>query len=122
MALTFLATAMVGAVAIRLLDSSTFPSIGLAVWWAVQTVTTVGYGDVVPTSDVGRGVAMFEMVVGVSFVSFLTAAVTSTIVRRDQAAVDEAQFAQQRDESERVIAAIEQLNARLDRIEASLKG
>ena len=32
----------------RLLDPSEYPSIGRGLWWAIQTVTTVGYGDVTP--------------------------------------------------------------------------
>jgi hypothetical protein len=43
LAITFVGLAFGGAVAIRLLDEDSFPSFGLAVWWALQTVTTVGY-------------------------------------------------------------------------------
>ena len=38
----------------RFADSDNFPSVGLAMWWALQTVTTVGYGGVVPTTVFGR--------------------------------------------------------------------
>ena len=82
LALTFLGLALVGAIVIRLADSHDFPSLGLAVWWALQTVTTVGYGDVVPTSDVGRVIGGIEMVLGVSFFAFLTASVTSSVTQR----------------------------------------
>ena len=82
LALTFLGLALVGAIVIRLADTHDFPSLGLAVWWALQTVTTVGYGDVVPTSDVGRVIGGIEMVLGVSFFAFLTASVTSSVTQR----------------------------------------
>ena len=82
LALTFLGLALVGAIVIRLADGKNFPSLGLAVWWALQTVTTVGYGDVVPTSDVGRVIGGIEMVLGVSFFAFLTASVTSSVTQR----------------------------------------
>ena len=82
LALTFLGLALVGAIVIRLADGQNFPSLGLAVWWALQTVTTVGYGDVVPTSDVGRVIGGIEMVLGVSFFAFLTASVTSSVTQR----------------------------------------
>ena len=82
LALTFLGLALVGAIVIRLADTHDFPSLGLAVWWALQTVTTVGYGDIVPTSDVGRVIGGIEMVLGVSFFAFLTASVTSSVTQR----------------------------------------
>jgi voltage-gated potassium channel len=85
LATTFLGLSFVGAIVIRIFDHQDFPSLGLAVWWALQTVTTVGYGDVVPKTDVGRVVGGVEMVLGVSFFTFLTAGVTSTVIRRASA-------------------------------------
>jgi voltage-gated potassium channel Kch len=93
LAATLLGLALVGAVAMRIADEHNFPSLGLAFWWALETVTTVGYGDVVPTNDIGRLVASVEMVLGISFVALLTAGVTSTVVRRDEAAAEEAERA-----------------------------
>jgi voltage-gated potassium channel len=66
----------------RIADPHNFPSFGLAVWWALQTITTVGYGDVVPTTALGKVVGSVEMVIGVSFIAFLTAGVTSTVIQR----------------------------------------
>jgi len=37
-----------------------------AVWWTVSTVTTVGYGDIVPVTDVGKIIAVFYMIFGIS--------------------------------------------------------
>jgi voltage-gated potassium channel len=85
LAITFLALSLVGAIVMRIADPHNFTSLGLAIWWAVQTVTTVGYGDVVPTNAVGRLVGGIEMVIGVSFVAFLTAGVTSTVIQRGEA-------------------------------------
>jgi voltage-gated potassium channel len=73
LALAFVALGFVGAIVMRLADPHNFPSIGLAFWWAIQTITTVGYGDHVPTTGTGRLVAGVEMVLGVSFIAFLTA-------------------------------------------------
>ena len=64
-----------------------FPTIGLALWWAVMTVTTVGYGDIVPTTTPGRIVASGLMVVGFASLSLLTGFVASLLVHR-RAAVD----------------------------------
>jgi voltage-gated potassium channel len=87
LALSFLGLAFLGAVVIWLLDKQDFASFGDAVWWALQTVTTVGYGDVVPKAGTGRVVGGIEMVLGVSFITFLTAGVTSTVIRRSQEAI-----------------------------------
>jgi voltage-gated potassium channel len=63
---------------------NSFDSFGDALWWAAQTVTTVGYGDVVPQTDGGRFVAVFVMVFGLAVVSLVTAIVTSGFVARAQ--------------------------------------
>ena len=85
LAVTFVLLSLVGAVVERIVDPHDFPSLGLALWWSLQTVTTVGYGDVVPTTNVGRLVGGIELVLGVSFIAFLTAGVTSTVVERSRA-------------------------------------
>ena len=59
-----------------------FDTFGKSLWWAVQTVTTVGYGDEVPQTSTGKGLAALLMVVGVAFVSVLTATVTAGLVER----------------------------------------
>src|SRR5215831_1242852 len=84
LALTFLALAFVGAIVIRIVDEHDFHSFGLAFWWALQTVTTVGYGDVVPTTRTGQVIGGVEMVLGISFITLLVAGVTSTVIERRQ--------------------------------------
>jgi voltage-gated potassium channel len=69
-----------------LLDREDFPTLGLALWWAVSTVTTVGYGDVVPKEPVGRGIASALMIFGYASLSLLTGIVASTLVARRSAA------------------------------------
>lgn len=61
-------------------DPKNFPNIGVGMWWAIQTVTTVGYGDAVPTSTVGRLVAAVVMLAGIGFLTVVTAAITSTFI------------------------------------------
>ena len=63
-------------------DHQSFPSVGLGLWWAVQTVTTVGYGDYVPHNVVGRVVATLVMLGGIGFVTVITAAIPSGFVAR----------------------------------------
>ncbi len=84
LSVTFLLLAFAGAVIIRVADPHDFHTFGSAVWWSLQTVTTVGYGDVVPTTVFGRVVGGVLMVFGVSFIAFLTAGVTSTVIQRAQ--------------------------------------
>ncbi len=84
-------------------------------WWAVQTVTTVGYGDHVPVSVAGRIVASFVMLVGIGFVTVITASITGAFVersRRQGAAV----LRNPTDEQQ-----LEEIIGRLERIEASLR-
>src|ERR1044072_6716925 len=46
------------------LDRSDFPSIGISIWWALQTVTTVGYGDFVPHNTEGRIIGSLALLGG----------------------------------------------------------
>ena len=96
-------------------DHENYPSVGSGLWWAVQTVTTVGYGDNVPVTLAGQLVAVLVMLLGIGFLTVITAAITSTFVsrsRREQAPSDaETAMAEQ----------FRQLNSRLERIEAALR-
>jgi voltage-gated potassium channel len=69
-------------------DRKTFTSVWLGMWWALQTVTTVGYGDVVPHQAIGKVIASLLMLGGLSLIAVLTAAVTSGFVSRAQAGKD----------------------------------
>jgi voltage-gated potassium channel len=103
-----LSLAFVAAVLERLVD----PAMGDfadALWWAIVTVTTVGYGDVIPTSTSGRVIASFLMVAGVSAIPITTSLVVSVFVSRAQA--------QQRAHDAELRA---ELMARLERIEQAL--
>ena len=82
-----------------------------ALWWAIVTVTTVGYGDVVPSSGAGRIIAGLLMLAGVSAIPITTSLVVSVFVARLQAD-DRARNAEARDE----------IITRLDRIERTLEG
>jgi voltage-gated potassium channel len=64
------------------------PDIGVGdgLYWAVTTVTTVGYGDVVPTTDAGKALAVYVMLTGAAFLAVLTGAIAQRFVLRWQAA------------------------------------
>jgi len=53
-----------------------------ALWWCVATVTTVGYGDIVPVSKIGRIVALFYMFFGISMIAILLSVITNTFYKR----------------------------------------
>jgi voltage-gated potassium channel len=61
-----------------------------ALWWASTTIATVGYGDIAPVTGVGRIVAVFTMVVGISTFAVVTAKVAEFLVRSDRADASDA--------------------------------
>lgn len=67
---TLLVTVACGAV-MRVVDSSEFNSVWLGLWWAVQTVTTVGYGDIVPQTSAGRFAGVAIMFTGIAILGVL---------------------------------------------------
>jgi voltage-gated potassium channel Kch len=112
---------IVGGVAVWLLDREEYPNLGRALWFTLQTVTTVGYGDVTPTSAVGRAVGAIVMLVGIGFITIITASITSTFVaaaRRREARASEAAGAEGVGPTEEALA---EVAARLDRIEQALE-
>jgi voltage-gated potassium channel len=65
-------------------DTGDFDSVWDGIWWAVVTVTTVGYGDIYPHTTPGRIVAIVVMFVGIGFLSVLTAAIASRFVKTER--------------------------------------
>jgi voltage-gated potassium channel len=68
----------------RAVEPETFGTMGEAAWWALQTVSTVGYGDVVPKSGDGRLLGAALMLLGVAFVPALTSIVVAVLIARVQ--------------------------------------
>jgi voltage-gated potassium channel len=54
-------------------DANEFPNVWDSVWWAIVTVTTVGYGDFYPKDVEGRLIAIVVILFGIGFLSVLTA-------------------------------------------------
>jgi voltage-gated potassium channel len=75
---------VVGGAAQHTVAAGEFKNLWDGIWWAVVTVTTVGYGDLYPKSVGGRLVGMALMFVGIGFLSLLTAAVASRFVREER--------------------------------------
>ena len=111
-AFTVLVT-VVGGILERVLDHQEYPTIGRGLWFALQTVTTVGYGDVTPHRSIGRFIAAVVMLSGLGFLAVITAAVTATLVESSRR-----RFAAQSDLDDS--RQLDQIDQRLARIEATL--
>jgi voltage-gated potassium channel len=125
-ALTTVATICFGLL-MTAIDHKNFTTVWLGLWWAVQTVTTVGYGDHVPTNAAGMVVAALVMLLGLAFLSVVTAAITSSFVARatepktrrgGDAPASEPEASDVRERLDRMEADIV---GRLDRMEALLR-
>jgi voltage-gated potassium channel len=77
------------------------------VWWAVVTVTTVGYGDTFPETDAGRAIAVVVMLVGIGFVAVLTAAAAERFMRGREAEQQRIEVQERLDEIAARLAALE---------------
>jgi voltage-gated potassium channel len=75
---------LVGSVLVRAIEPDQFDTEGDAAWWALQTVSTVGYGDVVPESRGGRSVGAVLMLLGVAFVPAVTSIVIAVLIAQLQ--------------------------------------
>ena len=87
-ALTTVFIAYIAAVQItiteRAVAGSNIKNFSDGLWWAITTVTTVGYGDRYPTTTQGRFLAVLLMVAGISLVGVITASVASWFVKMSQ--------------------------------------
>jgi voltage-gated potassium channel len=107
------AVTIISAVLIHFTDPKNFPNIGAGLWWAIQTVTTVGYGDLVPASTLGRLVAALVMLVGIGFLTVITASITSTFIETARRRIEGTA-------TDALTAKLDQIAARLDAIETRL--
>ena len=81
------ATVMLGAVAVFALEGDQNKNIrhfGDALWWAITTVTTVGYGDITPVTPEGRLVAVALMLTGISVIGVFTATLATMLFKEEQ--------------------------------------
>ena len=97
-----------------LTDRKDFDSLGEGLWWALQTITTVGYGDVVPSSGTSRVIGAVVMISGIAFLTVITAAVTASLIeaarRREAPPPDR----------EQLLESMREVTVRLSAIEARL--
>jgi voltage-gated potassium channel len=108
-AVTFV-VAIAAGLLMSVVDHEDFPTVGSGLWWSVQTITTVGYGDKVPTSTAGRAVAAIVMITALGFLSVVTASISALFVESAR-----------RRRSRRDDATLEHIADRLDQIERRLE-
>ena len=94
-------------------DRGNFPTLRQGLWWSVQTVTTVGYGDDVPVTAGGKAVAAVVMLFGIGFISVVTASITGAFVERSRKDHETSG-------SDASAEQLRQIDERLARIEAAL--
>jgi len=104
------AITVAGGVVAWLTNRDDFQSLGAGLWWSLQTVTTVGYGDVVPTSTGGRVIGSIVILSGIGFVTIITAAVTAALIetaRRRESGISPRDLSTQLEEISERLSAIE---------------
>ncbi len=106
-AVLWIGAIVVFGIAEHLVDPDTFDNVWLGMWWATQTVTTVGYGDVVPAQTAGQVIGAVLMIGGLSLFAVVTATIASAFVSRAQAS--------------RGVERDDQLMQRLDRLSTELE-
>ncbi len=91
-------------------------SIGDGIWWALVTVTTVGYGDVVPHTEYGRMFGGAMILVGVVLFSLVTANISAFLVGEEQSRIEKEILHTVRDTNGRVIAQEQALARHVDAV------
>ena len=109
-----------GGIAIRAIDHREYSSIWQGMWWSLQTVTTVGYGDVTPKDTAGKIVGAVVMLEGIAFLAIVTAAITSTFVTRAQREQQSGAPAEATVAGPESDPQLQQIDARLERVESLL--
>ena len=108
---------LIGGTIIWFFDRQEYEHLGEAFWYTLQTITTVGYGDVTPTEPVGRFVGAAVMLLGIAFLSILTATITSSFIDARQAARRADDASSDRADQARLEARLDAVIDRFDRLE-----
>jgi voltage-gated potassium channel len=106
---------LLGGWLISRLEPERFEHVGEGLWWAITTITTVGYGDLVPATAPGRLVGAALMLLGIAALAFVTATLATVIlgaVRAEEQLIE-------REETE-ILAQLSELNQRLEGLERAM--
>ncbi len=117
--LIFTGVVIIGTVAIYAVESQTESEINTildAVWWTVATITTVGYGDIVPLSELGRIIGIFYMFFGVTFIALSISIVGTRLYKKKFEKEEEMAFDQKK-----ILGIIKKLEDKQNEMSQSLK-
>ena len=117
--LIFTGVVIIGTVAIYAVESQTESEINTildAVWWTVATITTVGYGDIVPLSELGRIIGIFYMFFGVTFIALSISIVGTRLYKKKFEKEEEMAFDQKK-----ILGIIKKLEDNQNEMSQSLK-
>ncbi len=98
------ATVFAGAVALRIVEPETCPRFGDALWWSLVTLSTVGYGDILPVTAAGKAVASVLIIFGIGVFGYVAGFMATLL--------DDP-------EEDQILATVQRIEARLARLEAS---
>ena len=113
-AVLWVAAIVVFGIVEHLVDPEKFDNVWLGMWWATQTVTTVGYGDVVPDQTAGQLIATVLMIGGLSFFAVVTGAITSLFVTR-------AESERRAEGDDPVVTRLDEIGRQLETLRADLE-
>ena len=117
--LIFTGVVTIGTVAIYAVESQTESEINTildAVWWTVATITTVGYGDIVPLSELGRIIGIFYMFFGVTFIALSISIVGTRLYKKKFEKEEEMAFDQKK-----ILGIIKKLEDKQNEMSQNLK-
>ena len=100
-------------VAEHLIEPDTFDTVWLGMWWATQTVTTVGYGDVVPDQATGQLMATVLMIGGLSLFAVVTGLITSAFIAR-------ADSERRADDEDRLMTKLDGISSEVEALKAEV--
>lgn len=99
---------------------ATITSFGDSIWWAMETITTVGYGDMIPVTPFGRFIATLVMFIGISLVGVISASLAATLVKQNPSAQQPQAPAAPSSSQDQVLAEIAELKKMVADLSARL--
>lgn len=87
-------------------------SFNTALWWSITTSTTVGYGDISPSTAIGKLAAIVDMLVGIGLIGMLTSSITNFFTRSNDDSLSK-EIAELKEQNQELIQKLDQIEKRL---------